>query len=142
MCDKQFAKVVLLDILTNWDIRRKLPKKSPQFIPKYWVLKYMINYFVYKTILPGTPFNISNLNLVLHVPCDLSVFPWHCGWHGRDSIFWMPHFFKKALTAPLNSVPLSLCTLFSGPNVLMEKKYICQDIMAKTCFKLHLITKI
>ena len=141
----QIAKVVLLDILPNWDIRRKLSKKiiqEPQLYLSTWVLKYMINYFVYKIILPCMPSNISNLKLVFHVPCDLSIFPWDCGWYGRDSIFWMPNFFKKVLTATLNSVLLSLWTLVGGPNVLMEKKYIRQDIMAKTCFTLHLITKI
>ena len=82
----------------------------------------MINYFVYKTILPGTAFNISNLDLVSHVQCDFSSFPWDWGWCGWDSGFWMLHFFKKVLTAPLNSVPLSHYTLVGGPNVLLEKK--------------------
>ena len=54
----------------------------------------------------------------------------------------MPHFFKKVLTAPLNSVPLSRWTLVGGPNVLMENKNIRHDIIAKTCFKVHLIPKI
>ena len=102
----------------------KISFKHHNFYLSTWVLKHMVDYFVYKAILPGTPFNISNLNLVFHVLCDLSVFPWDCGWYGRDSIFWMPHFFKKVLTAPLNSVSLSLWALDCGPNVLMEKKYI------------------
>ena len=48
--------------------------QAQQTIPKY-LSAQVHDYFVYKTILPGTPFNISNLNLVFHVPCDLSIFP-------------------------------------------------------------------
>ena len=51
----------------------------------------------------------------------------------------MPHFFKDVLTAPLNSVPLSLWTVFGESNVLKGKKHIRKDIMARTCIKLHLI---
>ena len=59
--------------------------------------------------------------LSFQVPCELSIFPWTCGWYTQDVTCWIPLILKNTFTAPWYSVSRSLWTLLGGPIHLNDK---------------------